>query len=280
MKKITAATVLLLLLLTGASAAPALKSGADKDTAELPIIMYHHMSPKARLRGTYVIDPAAFENDLKWLSAHGYTAVTVSDVLSFVRGEKALPDKPVIISFDDAQESFYIYALPLLEKYGMCAELAVIGSCAEQFSENPDHNPDYAYMDWDEIRLASESGRAEIVNHTWSLHKLKPRKGCGILPGESEEEYADMLSKDIEKLGEALERAGVGRPEIFAYPFGFISPEAEKVLVAEGFKAALTCEGKINHLKRGEVKELLCLGRFNRPGTAETWRFFSKTLGE
>ena len=247
--------------------------------AAVPIIMYHHMSPKPQLLGTYTISPDSFETDLKWLCSHGYHAVFVSELVSFVRGESKLPEKSVVISFDDAQESFFEYALPLLEKYGMCASLAVIGECADQFTNEPDHNLDYSYMDWEEIKRASESGAVELVSHTYALHSLKPRCGCAKLPGEDENAYREMLHGDLSRLNTGFESAGLSAPEVFAYPYGSLCGEAEEVLHSLGFTAALTCDGHINRLRRGDTDILYRLGRFNRPGKAETWKFFSQTVG-
>lgn len=247
---------------------------------KVPIIMYHHMSPKTRLRGTYTISPEAFETDLQWLVSHGYEAVFVSEIIDYVNGICDLPEKPVVISFDDGQESFFTYALPLLEKYNMCAVLAIIGSCAEQFSNQPDHNLDYSYMSWEQIRQAHDSGIVEIANHSFSLHSLSPRCGCRILAGENCENYKAMLSSDLKKLDQALTEIGISTPTVFAYPFGNICPEAEEVLYTLGYQAALTCDGHINIITRGDKKCLMHLGRFNRTGTAETWSFFFKTLSE
>ena len=82
----------------------------------LPILMYHHISKAADQCGKHVISPQTLEGDLQYLADNGYTAVTTADLIAYVDQGKALPEKPVMITFDDGQLSVLEYALPLLER--------------------------------------------------------------------------------------------------------------------------------------------------------------------
>ena len=68
------------------------------------------------------------EGDLRYIAEHGYTAVSVGEILDYCAGRGELPEKPILITFDDGQLSVLTYALPLLERYDMCAVAAVVGA--------------------------------------------------------------------------------------------------------------------------------------------------------
>ena len=245
--------------------APARAAGAD--SVRLPALMYHHVSEDESARGDYVITPAELETDLRWLDENGYEAVSVRALAAWRRGEGELPEKPVLITFDDAQLSFMLYALPLLEKYDMRAVLAVVGGYADEYTASGDRNPAYAYMSWADVAGAAASGRVEIASHTQSMHDASgARRGCRINPGEAAAGYAAALNADLERVERSIEAAAGARPYVFAYPFGFTCPEAEAVLAERGYLAALTCEGRVNSLARGGG--MLTLARFNRAADA------------
>ena len=240
---------------------------AEGETAELPALMYHHISADESARGDYVITPAELESDLRWLRENGYEAVSVRELDAWRRGEGELPERPVLLSFDDAQLSFMLYALPLLEEYGMCAVLAVVGGYADEYTANGDRNPAYAYMSWADVAGAAASGRVEIASHTQSMHVASgARRGCRINPGEAAAGYAAALNADLERVERSIEAAAGARPYVFAYPFGSTCPEAEAVLAERGYLAALTCEGRVNSLARGGG--MLTLARSNRAADA------------
>lgn len=248
---------------------------AESESVTLPAIMYHHIDADAASSGPYVITPATLESDLRWLSEHGYESVSVRELLDWESGRGELPEKPVLLTFDDAQESFRVYALPLLVKYDMCAVVAVVGSYADEYTRSGDTNVKYACMSWDAIGEVSASGRVEIASHTQAMHEAAgARRGCTINPGESEDAYAAELGADLDTVAASIEAATGRPPAAFAYPFGFTCAEAERVLTARGCAAAFTCGERINTLT-GEAGELMRIGRFNRASGASSAEFFT-----
>ena len=83
---------------------------------ELPIIMYHHILKEKSKQGKFVVSPDEFEADLKYLKKNGYTAITADTLIRYHEDGEPLPDKPVMITFDDGYLSYLEYAVPLLEK--------------------------------------------------------------------------------------------------------------------------------------------------------------------
>ncbi len=236
-----------------------------ESAVRVPVIMYHHILRDSRRWGDYVVSPDEFEEDLRYLTDAGYVSISVTQLIAYVKYGEPLPEKPVILSFDDGHRSFLAYALPLLEKYGQQAVVAVVGSYSEAYSESDDHNVAYAYLSWDEIAEISAGGRAEILNHTWSLHDNSGRRnGTKRISGETLEEYSAVLHEDIGRLQDKLEAVTGARPSAFVYPFGAISGESVDILRDMGFEAALDCEGRLNLFTPGDEDALMDIHRVNR----------------
>ncbi len=244
------------------------------DEIPVPVIMYHHIYDNYKALNDYVISPKELENDFKYLKEKGYTAILPRELLKYTRGEFKLPEKPIIITFDDGFESVYHYAFPLAKKYGLKFVMAVFGKETEHFSKINDHNVSYSYVTWEEIKELSESGIAEIANHTYNLHKISGRKGAKIKKNETIEAYTKVFTEDIKMLQNLLKQNSGIEPETFVYPYGFSCDESEKLLSDMGFKITFTCNEGINMLN--ENSSLGLLKRLNRPHGITTEASFKK----
>lgn len=265
----------------------AIRINAEVDTencmseynVNLPIVMYHNISKNPAMLGKFAITPEQFENDLKYISEKGYTSITMEELIDYVENGAPLPDKPIIITFDDGHESFYTYAYPLLQEYKMKAVLSVIGSYTDEFTKNDDHNVDYAHLNWNEINEMSDSGFVEIQNHTYNLHsKDSKRKGCAILKGENSESYKKELSADLERLQKEIILFTDKKPTTLTYPYGNFCNESEQVARELGFKACLTCYEKINYETDDNGEWLYSLGRYNREHGKSSEYYFTYRL--
>ena len=151
--------------------------------------MYHQVLDKPDKLGKYVISPRELEEDLRLLDSLGYETVTVRDLIDFCDGKRKLPQKPIMLTFDDGYQTDYINVFPLLRQYNMRAVFSVVGSYTEKYSqENIDKHINYAHLSWDEIREMYESGLCEFQNHSYNLHSLERRHGCLKINGESNEQ--------------------------------------------------------------------------------------------
>ncbi|MBR1738650.1 MAG: polysaccharide deacetylase family protein, partial [Firmicutes bacterium] len=81
-----------------------------ENTVELPIIMYHNITEKYDMTGKYAVMRTQFENDLKYIKENGYTTITAKELINYAENNGQLPEKPIMITFDDGYESFYAYA--------------------------------------------------------------------------------------------------------------------------------------------------------------------------
>lgn len=241
------------------------------DGVAVPIIMYHSILNNPSRQGDYVITPAQFEQDLQYLQANGYTTVVMADLIAYVKEGKALPDKPVVITFDDGYYNNYHYAHPLLETYGMRAVISPIAIWSEHYSAHPDEcdRDNYSQLTWEQLRQMAQSGVWEIQNHSYDLHHMDgTQKGAAKRGGESDEGYRLRLKNDLATAQQLLtEQVGV-TPTTFAYPFGAISAISQEVLEEMGFCASLSCEERTSVLTRDPAC-LWRLGRYLRPANKD-----------
>ena len=123
-----------------------------EDSVRVPILMYHSILRDSARQGKYVISPAVLAADLDALQEKGYTAVTVSDLLAYVQDGADLPEKPVMLTFDDGYYNNYIYAYPLLKQRGMKAVVSIIGSQTALFTDNGEENAYWSHLRLDRLR--------------------------------------------------------------------------------------------------------------------------------
>ena len=263
----------LLLIFTLISLAPTSLASAEEDARDLPILMYHSISETQK--GIYFVTPAELRNDLRALKARGYRSVTVAEVSAYLKGRGDLPEKPVLITFDDGHYNNLYYALDILREEGFTAVLHVIGCFTEYSSTHEKDHVEYSHLTWDEIGELSRSGVFEIGSHTYKMHAYKPRFGIKREKTESSDDYEKALTEDLKRLERALiEKSGV-IPVSFAYPFGAYDEESEKIVRALGYDVIFTCYERINRLRKGDSRKASRLWRINRNGTLSTARFLT-----
>lgn len=237
----------------------------ESDGISLPVLMYHSICSSSGKEGKFIVSETGLEQDLKYISENGYTTVSASQIIDFVYNGTPLPDKPILLTFDDGYYNNYCYAFPLLKKYNAKAVISIIGKYTDIYSETEEENPLYSHITWDEAREMCESGLVEIENHSYNSHTTdKGRNGTKKKKGESEAAYAEYISSDIGKLQEEI-YANLGyKPQLFAYPFGSVSEASYDILKQIGFKMTLSCEEKVNYLKTGDTDGIYMLGRYLR----------------
>lgn len=173
---------------------------------ELYILMYHDfVEGDGADCNDWTLPIRRFREDLQWLSDHGYTAVLPSQLAA---GEP-LPERAVMITFDDGYESNYTLALPVLREFNMGAVISLIVNHMDR--------QDPGWLTWDMCREMAETGLVEFGSHTYETHA-----GQGILrkDGERRKDYEARVFPDIEK-SISMIQSEVGNEVIFfAYPHG------------------------------------------------------------
>ena len=241
---------------------------ADEISVQVPILMYHHLAED--VTNDEMVSPERFEAQIKALSEAGYTGVSFDELLAYVMQGEPLPDKPVVITFDDGYLSNYTLAYPILQKYSMKATIFAIG-----ISFGKDHYKDTGYaitphFGAAEAKEMADSGLISIQSHTYDMHQWPPyedgtsavRQNILQLPGESEEDYVQALTQDFTRSRELLEQATGRNVGVLAYPAGQYATLTQVTLGSLGVYATLSTNPGVNTVVKGLPQTLCAMLRF------------------
>lgn len=194
--------------------------------ARLPILTYHAIQDAP---GPVFTPPAVFESHLAALREAGYSTVRASDVIAWLRGEANLPERSVVLTFDDGYESLYAEAWPRLRAHGFTGMVFVIADYCGKSNRWPGHHasiPTAPLLSWDQIGEMAASGDWELGAHTRSHPVLTQ-----LSAGQAEDEIAGSKQLIAQHTG--------AQARVFAYPYGAYNSGVEAV-VKRHFEAAAT----------------------------------------
>lgn len=252
-------------------------AAATADGADIPVVMYHAVLKDEARHGQYVISPDEFESDLQYLRGHGYTTILVEDLIAYTQG-KPLPEKPVLLTFDDGYYNNYLYAYPLAQKYQSKFVISPIGKYTDLYTDTPDENAYYSHCTWAQLKEMADSGLVEVQNHSYDLHQSDGgRLGVKKLASESDAQYKQLLTSDLQKAQDAIADKVGARPTAFVYPFGAFSKATPELVKGLGFPCTLSCEEKVCRVTR-DPESLYGLGRFLRKSGISSQEFFEKKM--
>lgn len=239
------------------------------ETADVAILMYHAFTEDEADTGSLYTPASEFARQLSALRDAGYTSVGYADLIEFVNGDGRLPEKPLLISIDDGYQNNLDLAAPLLEKYGFCANIAVIGVSIGHKTYKDTDIPITPHFSLEDARPWVARGVLTVTTHSYDMHQVTTVDGAGCrrgvlqMPGEAEPDYIAALTQDYTRAQEQL--AGLpGTPlPVFTYPNGAYSELSERVLQALGVQVTVTTEGGANRLVKGEPETLRLLHRIH-----------------
>ena len=245
-----------------AGAQEASPAAAQAYRAQVPILVYHNLAQEGS--GNDTISVQRFEEHLAALQDAGYTTITFQDLLAYVEQGTELPEKPVLLTFDDGYESNYTLAYPLLQQYQMKATIFVIGVSMGKDTYKDTGQAMIPHFTQEQAAEMEASGLVAIESHGYDMHEVQGRDPepirVGILPREDESEwdYAAFLQEDCQAMTDLLGKT----PGVLAYPYGYASELSEVVLHEMGIYATVTIEEKINTIVKGLPQSLRQMGRF------------------
>jgi len=236
-------------------------------SAGIPIIRYHRVAPR-RVLGLRE-PPWLFDLQMRYLKWRGYHAVSLNDVVDYIEKGKKLPERPIVITFDDGYEDNYLYAEPILRKYGFKAIIFVVvnGVGATNFWDQGSRAPQLRMLSWQEIKRLQRRG-VDIESHTLNHRHT-------IITLMTDEELKQELLESRKLLEENL-----GRPVRFlAYPYGEVNPRLEKLVRESGYRGAVSTYegGNGREVDVYNLKRILIRGRDGFLGVLDflwfVWRF-------
>jgi peptidoglycan/xylan/chitin deacetylase (PgdA/CDA1 family) len=204
--------------------------------APVPILMYHAIAtdPNEATRELSVT-PEAFAEQMEQIGDLGLTPVTTAQLAASWRSGRPLPERPVLVTFDDGYEGVHRHALPALAKHGFAATLFV----STAWLRGPHDNGDAldTMLDWPQVRELAAEG-IEIGGHSHT-HPQLDQLDDGSLRREL------ILCKEIvaDQLGTV--------PASFAYPYGYSSRRVRERVRETGYAQALAVGNGLARRRQG-----------------------------
>jgi biofilm PGA synthesis lipoprotein PgaB len=216
-----------LLVLLGALLAPCASAAPNT----FIVIAYHDNVQKRLVADDFT--PEQFVSQLTFFRMNGYHPVSIGDIEAAAAGGKPLPDKAILLTFDDAYLSFYKIVYPALKLFNYPAVLSVVTSWADGKNRPTDFYKTKRFMNWKQIREVAASGLVTIGGHSHDLHHLAESNPQGnVEPAmttfifdrksgayETEDAYRQRIRADMTEGLAAFEKNLGMRPVVFTWPY-------------------------------------------------------------
>ncbi len=228
--------------------------------------MYHHVNPE----GDFVnVKPDVFERQVQYLNKHGFIALNSEELLLIMKGEKAPPPKPVMITFDDGWLDNWIYAFPILKKFNMKAVLFVITSLIPQNGLRKradegsrvnlsDHKKSLTLIkegrssevivSWDELRRIESSGLIDVQSHTHTHQRWDKLY-------TNQKERITMLNQELKTSKKIIEDKLNKQCDSLCWPQGFYDDDYIVAAESAGYRMMFTTKKGTNTAET-DLKEI------------------------
>ncbi len=208
---------------------------------QVPVLCYHHIrdarAGQSETMKSYSVSPVQFAQQMKALKDSGYETVLPNELYEYLVHGATLPEKPVMITFDDTDEEQFSIGAMEMEKYGFRGVYFLM-----TISINRPR-----YMSKEQIKQLADRGHA-VESHTWDHHMVTKYQG---------EDWEKQLIQPMKKVEEIT-----GKPaQYFAYPFGLWNQAAIPELKKAGYKMAFILSSK-----RDSTEPLYTVRRMIVPG--------------
>jgi peptidoglycan/xylan/chitin deacetylase (PgdA/CDA1 family) len=227
------------------AATPKIKKPVVDQTAQVLIFCYHRLVDKVRYPGTE-ITPAAFEAQMKELKDKGITVIPMQDLLAWKRGEKNIPPRCAVISFDDGWKSQYEVGWPIMKKFGYPFTLFIYTEGVAGA-----HLGGGQAITWEQLGELRDNG-VDIQAHTATHQDLREGHQVMVIDANGKRSKKKLTGADYEKwvqnevVGskELLEqRLGI-KVNCFAVPFGNYNEHVKELARKAGYEAMFTVYGQ------------------------------------
>lgn len=227
----------------------------------IPVLMYHHVSPKP---GLVTVSPENFRRQMAWLQRQGWQTLSCQQLSEVIGGQPA-PKKALLISFDDGYFDNRLFAYPVLQQYGLHAVIFTITGWMGEGPVRPlrppagassEHRPaevydhrqcmaaarsgdkaalDAAFLRWSEVEEMQRSGVCEFHSHTHTHNRWD--KTCATT-----DDKRRSLAEDLAMSRKTLQdRLGQTSPHL-CWPQGYFDADYQQVARDAGFSHLYTTQ--------------------------------------
>jgi peptidoglycan/xylan/chitin deacetylase (PgdA/CDA1 family) len=214
--------------------------------AKVPVMMYHDILPQKEV--FFDVTPEEFEAHLKLIQAKGLTPISMDQLVTHLRTGLPLPEKPILLTFDDGYLGHYTYVYPLLKKYNYPALFSI-------YTDKIDKRLGRPGVTWEQVREMATDPLVTIASHSVT-HRIM----TDLSPSE--------IQMELQQSKQILESA-LGIPiRYFTYPEGKYNAAIAEAVKEAGYIAALTMNDAEDRLA-GQSETLLAIDRIGQSRIAQ-----------
>ncbi|PYL68540.1 MAG: hypothetical protein DMF20_00465 [Verrucomicrobia bacterium] len=226
------------------AASPKITKPVVDQTAQVIIFCYHRLVDKIRYPGTE-ITPAAFEAQMKELKDRGITVISMQDLLAWKRGEKNIPPRSAVVTFDDGWKSQYEVAWPIMKKYGYPFTMFIYTEGVRGGSLGGGEA-----ITWEQLADMRDNG-VDIEGHSATHQDLREGHTITLIAGGKRSrtkvtgpQYEQWMQNEVVGSKQLLEqRLGI-KVNCFAVPFGNYNEHVKEIARNSGYEAMFTVYGQ------------------------------------
>ncbi|MFN8179358.1 MAG: polysaccharide deacetylase family protein [bacterium] len=189
-----------------------------------------------------------FDREMRWLHDRGYRTITCDELADWLDGKAPRPERAVVLTIDDGDESFVRLAVPVLRRYGFKATVFFLTGLAGARDWN-----ELNLVGWDTLRKLEAEGVIRVESHTHNLHTKVRRNGEAVplflvsyRDAAGRPSSASPLVRDLRASRDAIRRELGHDTSFLAWPFGFGEAPVDSLAYAEGFRRILTLSPRRN----------------------------------
>lgn len=234
-------------------------------------ICYHNVEDDEPDQTFMGVSTARMIAQINWFKQNGYQPVSLDDILAAKNGGKPLPEKALLLTFDDGYTSFYTHVYPVLKAHNFPSVFAVVGAWLEK--GRPDDLVEYgdrqlprsAFVSTAQLREMVDSGLVEIASHSNNLHRgILANPQGNMEPAavtreydpktntyESDTAYMKRIDDDAKAIAKKIRQYTGKSPRAMVWPYGAYNQMAADIYAKNGMDIALTLEdgyGTVNNL--------------------------------
>ncbi len=234
--------------------------------ARVPVMMYHDVLPQKEV--SWDNTPQEIVEHFDLIKAQGLTPISLQQLVTHLQTGLPLPEKPIVLTFDDGYGGHYEYVYDLIKKYNYPAVFSIyidgVGKDAIPNAERRPRGP-RTHVSWEQLQEMKTNPLVEIVSHSVT-HPLDLRKLTD-----------EQLKQELKESKQVLENK-LGIPiDYFTYPVGKNDDRVRRLVQEAGYKAALAMhEDPKEEQLAGESDNLLAIGRWGQSRFQEA---ITKTWG-
>ena len=235
---------------------------------DVPVLMWHNLAEESS--GDMTISVETFRAQIEALHEAGFKTVSLQQLYDYVHFGTELPEKPIVLTFDDGYFSNYEYAFPILQEYDMQATIFAIGVSVGKDSYKDTDHAMTPHFGADEAREMVDSGLISVQSHTFDMHQWPPFEDGNaqvretLLPfdGEADADYEAAVEADFAESRELLESI-TGQPvNALAFPEGAYVTLTQDALRSAGAELTFTTVRAVNTVVKGLPQSLCAMPRF------------------